>query len=130
MRVHWTDKARRLSKPHVCGISWNRESLDCLVLQPELGLYPDSGGKLLKNFKKRTSIIGFAFLVGVGGDILGTKQRLDQRLGVEVGQEATAAVHARDDGARWRLLAVEMGEPRTELLGLRCWVAVAGATVG
>lgn len=54
------------------------------------------------------------------GSILGLKQRLDQRVGVEVGQEATAAVHARDEGARWRLLDVEMGEEGWNCQGLRC----------
>lgn len=40
------------------------QGLECLVHQPEFGIYPDSRGEMLEHFKKGISIIRFAFGVG------------------------------------------------------------------
>lgn len=47
-------------------IATEGQGLECLILQPWFGIYPDSRGKVLKDFKKRSSSIRFILFSGWG----------------------------------------------------------------
>ena len=71
--------------------------MDCLVRQPEFGIYPDT--------RKYSRILRREFPssdLHLGGGSYWEQNRswIRERVSGEVGQEATGTVHARDDGAR------------------------------